>query len=257
MLIVFESQHVCVVLSVPGFLQISPSKDLSFIRSIATGGDGDIVLVKLIGDMWALRADNLSTGIAKISRHRTQTKDTQLIRWFETEVSVMYYLGAKYPDKFVKLLGFDQWSATFVLKYYDYGNVRSWVESKSWNKASIYCVLKDTCQAVAAMHYEGIIHNDLKPENLLISSVHDETITSVVLSDFGLAQILNPSLLLVKEMKPFAVKGGSVAYSAPEVMDIILKDAQDQRDLKSLKAADVFSMAGIFYFAMSKHEPWN
>lgn len=68
-------------------------------------------------------------------------------------------------------------------------------------------IMKQMCSAIAEAHSRGIIHRDIKPQNILIKS--DGTIKVV---DFGIAVAQNASQLTQKDSVM-----GSVHYLAPEL----------------------------------------
>ena len=59
------------------------------------------------------------------------------------------------------------------------------------------------------MHQFGIVHRDLKLENIMMSNITDDAIPKIV--DFGLAKIIGPSNTA---SEPF----GTLGYVAPEVL---------------------------------------
>jgi serine/threonine protein kinase len=63
--------------------------------------------------------------------------------------------------------------------------------------------------AVRYLHSFGIVHRDLKLENIMMSSKENDAIPKIV--DFGLSKIIGPN---EKASEPF----GTVGYVAPEVL---------------------------------------
>ena len=59
------------------------------------------------------------------------------------------------------------------------------------------------------MHNYGIVHRDLKLENVMMSDTTEESIPKLV--DFGLAKMIGPN---EKALEPF----GTLGYVAPEVL---------------------------------------
>ena len=101
-------------------------------------------------------------------------------------------------------------------------------------------IFNEICEAVIYAHRNGVLHRDLKPQNVLIAN--DE---SVKVSDFGLARGFHfhqPGLTNLHET------GGTLPYAAPEQFDASLKDVDER--------ADVFSLGKILYYLYTKRDPY-
>jgi serine/threonine-protein kinase len=83
--------------------------------------------------------------------------------------------------------------------------------------AEAYDVVEKVCDALMAAHAVGVVHRDLKAENVLIGFDH-----GVKLVDFGLAKLIEPdpelpSLTTTREvlgtvtaMAPEQIRGGTI-----------------------------------------------
>ncbi len=87
-------------------------------------------------------------------------------------------------------------------------------------------LLNEIMDAVSYLHMKGILHNDLKPDNILVDSVGGH----VRIIDFGLAE--KASEHLTRRL------GGTVGYSAPEVL-------KGDTQTPSTAASDVYSLGRI------------
>jgi alpha-tubulin suppressor-like RCC1 family protein len=99
-------------------------------------------------------------------------------------------------------------------------------------------VLSDIAAALAYAHARGVVHRDVKPENIFLN---DET-GRALLSDFGIAlsaeagrQEANPDLLV-----------GTPAYMSPEQIDGLVIDGR----------SDLFSLGLIGYEMLTGIRPW-
>ena len=66
--------------------------------------------------------------------------------------------------------------------------------------------------ALTALHKHGVVHRDVKPENLMVSDVDDPSRARLVMIDFGYAAIVKSA------QEPLEGLAGSPEYAAPEVL---------------------------------------
>jgi hypothetical protein len=97
-------------------------------------------------------------------------------------------------------------------------------------------LVEDLARAVHAAHRTGIVHGDVKPENVLLTP---ET-RRVMLADFGIATSL------AARTEPGSTPIGTLAYMAPE---------QYRDRLPPSEASDVYTLGGTLYFLLSGVTP--
>lgn len=94
--------------------------------------------------------------------------------------------------------------------------------------------------AVGALHRAGLIHRDLKPDNVLLRRDG-----SPVLCDLGLARRLDPTAATVHTLEGMVL--GTPAYMAPEAL----------RGQPATPATDTFSLAATLAHAWWRTLPWG
>ena len=99
-------------------------------------------------------------------------------------------------------------------------------------------VVRQVAAALAAAHRMGIIHRDVKPENIFIDSDG-----RALLADFGVARSMTADTQLT--MNGVAI--GTPSYMAPEQID---GDSIDGR-------ADVYSLGLVAWEMLTGHRPWE
>ncbi|GAB2602083.1 Stk1 family PASTA domain-containing Ser/Thr kinase [Pseudactinotalea suaedae] len=98
-------------------------------------------------------------------------------------------------------------------------------------------VMESMLDALAAAHRAGLVHRDVKPENVLIA--RDGTIK---VADFGLARAVTEAT-----MSSTGALLGTVAYLSPE---IVTSGAADAR-------ADVYAAGVMLYEMLTGHQPFE
>lgn len=100
--------------------------------------------------------------------------------------------------------------------------------------------IKQLLKALAHMHKTGVMHRDIKPDNILLRT---KTKQEALLSDFGLATFQ-------EEKQYLYPKCGTPGYVAPE----IINKKGDKEELKTWHYSticDMFSLGATFFFLLT------
>lgn len=109
------------------------------------------------------------------------------------------------------------------------------------NLAELLSAMSGIAAAIAALHREGIIHQDIKPENMFVCPVH-----GAKLGDFDVAVMQHE----LREDGPQRI-GGTIAYMSPEQKKIWYNRDQTQISY----AGDVYSFAVSLYHLITGSFP--
>lgn len=153
--------------------------------------------------------------------------DAESARRFEREVVLLARL--EHPSILpVYAGGITDGRPWMALRLVSGGNLLDWIHAHPGEISRGLRIFRDVAQALDHAHAQGILHRDLKPQNVLIGQ-HGEA----YLADFGIARLLS-------ESAPFTVAGavlGTPQYMAPE-------QAQDQL---LGPACDLYALAVMLY----------
>jgi len=132
-------------------------------------------------------------------------------------------------------VGYDQHGNPFYsMKEITGKNWQSLIKEKT--KKENLQILLDVCDAVAYSHDQGVIHRDLKPDNVMIGEYGE-----IMLVDWGLAAAFgkteNPKAEPLHDESNY---GGTAAYMAPEMA------ACDTPRIGP--ASDIYLLGGILYY---------
>jgi serine/threonine-protein kinase len=85
-------------------------------------------------------------------------------------------------------------------------------------------IAADVCDAVKAIHEARLVHGDIKPGNVMITSNRDGSLDKALLLDFGFAQ--DPAQAVARAAKGFP-DGGTPNYQSPERIASGIASIQD------------------------------
>eukprot|EP00037_Helgoeca_nana_P016722 m.157312 g.157312 ORF g.157312 m.157312 type:complete len:503 (+) comp23659_c0_seq1:279-1787(+) len=136
----------------------------------------------------------------------------------------------------------DSWicggTATLVLEYLPQGDMFNALDrSEITTEQSMICLIQ-VAEALQYIHREGVVHNDLKLENILLGE------SGIKLCDFGLAG-------LVGETRRGIVQG-TAAYMAPELLAV-----KENECYALTPALDVWAFGIVTYAVVFAVLPWE
>jgi TolB-like protein/Tfp pilus assembly protein PilF/tRNA A-37 threonylcarbamoyl transferase component Bud32 len=103
-------------------------------------------------------------------------------------------------------------------------------------------VVRDICDALAYAHRQGIVHRDIKPDNVLLAGRH------AMVADFGVAKAMTESTRDAATVTTIGTALGTPAYMAPEQ---IAADPQvDHR-------VDIYAVGALAFELLVGHPPFG
>jgi len=102
-------------------------------------------------------------------------------------------------------------------------------------------ILSDVCDALAHAHSHGIVHRDIKPDNVLLSGKH------ALVADFGVAKAVQESTGKTA-LTSMGVALGTPAYMAPE---------QATADPSTDHRADIYAVGALAYEMLAGRPPFT
>lgn len=208
-------------LSLEGSRPPAEIEGYSIVRRLGTGAYGTV---------WLAREDRTGRMVAiKFYPHRRGLNWSMLHREVEK-------LAAVYTSRFiVRLLdvGWNSEPPYFVMEFVENGSLGSYLSGGPLDVSEAVRITREVCSALIDAHGAGVLHCDLKPDNVLLDGQLHARIC-----DFGQARMSH-------EQSPAL---GTLFYMAPE-----------QADLEALPDArwDVYAVGAMFYQMITGEPPFH
>ncbi|MBL0214499.1 MAG: protein kinase [Myxococcales bacterium] len=195
------------------------------VRWLGGGGMGNVyeAIDTELGEPVALKV--LGGGLTEdaIERFRREVRLTRRIR--HHNVARMFDIGEHRGSRFLTMELVDGAALSREL-----GAPLPW--------ARLQPIAQQVCAGLAAAHAEGVIHRDLKPDNVIL----ERTTGRAVVTDFGIAR--SPDDVAVTQIGEVI---GTPRYMAPEQL---AGDAADER-------SDLFSLGVMLFELATATRPWQ
>ncbi|ELP90949.1 serine/threonine protein kinase HT1, putative [Entamoeba invadens IP1] len=179
-----------------------------------------------------------------IKKLREGCSDESKVHEFEKEVSMLDKFRCDYLVHFYGAV-FIPNRICMVTEFAEYGSLNDLMKKRREQSPRMAVKVKfmfDMAKGISYLHNNGIVHRDIKPDNLLIFSLDLGTTINAKMTDFGSARNIN---MLMTNMT-FTKGIGTPKYMSPEVLN---KE-------KYKMPSDIFSFAISMYECFTWKEPY-
>jgi serine/threonine-protein kinase len=195
------------------------------VRWLGGGGMGRVyeALDGELGERVALKVLRAGLSEEAIERFRREVRLTRRIQ--HTNVARMFDIGEHAGDKFLTMELVDGEPLSRRV-----GRPMAWPELK--------VLAEQLCAGLAAAHAAGVVHRDLKPDNVLVEAATGRA----VITDFGIARSIDDA-----GVTQVGTVVGTPRYMAPEQLAGQDVDAR----------ADLFSLGVMLFELATGERPWS
>jgi serine/threonine protein kinase len=130
-----------------------------------------------------------------------------------------------------------------VLEYLPGGDLAKSCREKSLNLSQALFYLEQVCAGLGHAHKNGIIHRDIKPQNLLLTADRQ----TVKIADFGVARVSQSDSPITRV--------GTNMFAPPEHSPIFAGNTDTLTFTKLTPAADIYSLAKSAYVLITCESP--
>eukprot|EP00158_Paraphelidium_tribonemae_P007179 Partr_v1_DN28140_c0_g1_i3_m56218 len=199
------------VLSVPAYLEGVEGVDFRVDKKLKNGGSADVMLGTAFNSRYSKYGSQV---IVKRVNAGSQINEEQAAVFYQ-EIAITSYL--QNCRNIVRILGYSPHS--IILKMYPLGSLKTWLKTSARRrpKSMMFSFIADIGNGLLAMHRAGLIHCDLKSDNVLVDYDNGTGKAFCVLCDFGITQVCDSKVLQVQAFVVANRQGFSLMYAAPEV----------------------------------------
>lgn len=179
-----------------------------------------------------------------IKQFEPEVKDPLSLRkakyLFAREVKNLQILGRS--DRIPELLAHFQQVERFYLvhEFIEGEDLNQELGRRLWTVAEVSDLLREILEIVEVAHREKVIHQDVKPSNI----IRRKSDGKLMLIDFGSVKKINNQIANAEGKTSLTVPIGTAGYMAPE-----------QKSLKPRLASDIYSVGMIGIYALTGVEP--
>lgn len=164
-------------------------------------------------------------------------KEVELVNQLPAHPNIAYYEECYTFNSFAGEYDFG------ILQYYEAGNLQQLTENNNLTISQKEKLLQQLLDGIEFLHSQGVIHRDLKPQNILIVKRGNEYIPKI--TDFGISKKLDINKSSVFNNSLAGV--GTLSFSSPEQLG----------DTTIRKNTDLWSFGVIAFWLLGGELPFN
>ena len=194
------------------------------IEKLAEGGMGEVYKAR------ALRLDSLV--VIKVLKEES-LKNPWIVTKFKQEAIALARIDDKGVVRIFNAGALENGSPYLVMQYVEGADLRQHIKAagNGMELAKVAAIMKQVGQGVAAIHGAGLVHRDLKPDNLMIQDKADNNEPVVKVIDLGIVRVLDTGTVMGQFV-------GTLYYMSPE----------------QLKGQDVTPASDVYALGVIAHE---
>jgi serine/threonine protein kinase len=199
---------------------------LAYVRPLGSGGFADVFLYEQDMPRRAVAVKVLPSDVS----------DPGLLRMFNSEADVLAHLSAHPSIVTVYQAGISADGRAYIVMEYCPGSLAQRYRRERIPVDEVLAIGVRMASALESAHRAGLVHRDVKPSNILITSFGVP-----VLADFGISAALTPT-------HGDEILAMSVPWSAPEVI---------AQQTPGSVASEIWSLGATVYSLLAGHSPFE
>ncbi len=193
-----------------------------------------------MGVVYEVRHEDIERRAAMKVLRVDRRLDPALAQQFRDEARAASRIGS---DNIVEIYDFGELPdgrLHFTMEYLEGHNLVEELDDFPMDPARLIAIMRQACKGLMAAHEAGIIHRDVKPENILLTTRRDGRLDQTKVVDFGIARMASAETVNDTDA------AGTPHYMAPEVCVGVPYDAR----------VDIYALACTMYELISGQPPF-
>ncbi|MFQ5599663.1 MAG: tetratricopeptide repeat protein [Candidatus Krumholzibacteriia bacterium] len=138
----------------------------------------------------------------------------EVIGRFESERQALALMDSRHIARILDAGSTEDGRPYFAMEYVDGVPITEYSDRRKLNVRQRLQLFLQVCEGIEHAHQKGIIHRDIKPTNILVTTDGDESVVKVI--DFGIAKAVNPEFLDRTRETAHGMILGTPEYMSPE-----------------------------------------
>ncbi|MEN3334253.1 MAG: hypothetical protein V7641_3618 [Blastocatellia bacterium] len=208
------------------------TRDYHILSLLGKGGMGEVYL-----------AEQLRVGRRRVALkvlNRACSEDPEVVKRFENEAASSGRINHRNVVMIFESRATDDGQLYVAMEYVDGKTLRDEIDERgALPLAEVVEITKQVCAGLNAAHRLGIVHRDIKPDNIMLSGLRDDDDKRVAkVLDFGIARLSEPGTAQSRTASGIIM--GTPYYMSPEQA---LGSTGDKIDARS----DIYSLGMVVY----------
>ncbi|HNH82384.1 MAG TPA: bifunctional serine/threonine-protein kinase/formylglycine-generating enzyme family protein [Acidobacteriota bacterium] len=230
---------------------VPPSASLTADPLVGTVFEGKYqILAKLgeggMGVVYRAHHVHMDVDVAIKFLHHNLTEDPSILERFKREARAAVRINHPNATTVMDFGVLPDNTAYLVMEYLEGESLRDRIYRHTMTAAEAIEILSETCGAVDAAHKRGVIHRDLKPDNIFLKREADGKEIVKVL-DFGIAKLRDKGEASHASLTEAGMLIGTPHYMSPEQCHGLELDPR----------SDVYSLGVIAYELLAGELPFS